>query len=109
MCAFLSYWSAANLAELTLIILFDRLRLQLTPATGVHCIESELWRQDSQRKSLTQLALGSSRTLCQLFRGGTEKAKPKVIQMLPPPVLLLSEAQEGKKPLVVDTCAVALL
>lgn len=53
--ASLSCWLPAHLTELTLIILFDLLRFQLTPGTGVHCSESELWRQDSQRRSLTQL------------------------------------------------------
>lgn len=95
--ACLSYWLAAHLAELTPIILFDPLCFQLSPGTGVHCFESELWRWDSQRRSLTQLALGTSRTLWQLFKGDTEKAKPKVSQMLPPPVLLLRWGPRGKE------------
>lgn len=78
-------------------ILFDSLCFQLTPGTGVHCFESELWRQDGQRRSLTQLALGTSRTLRQLFKGDTEKAKPKVSQMLLPRVLLLRGGPRGKE------------
>lgn len=95
--AFLSYWLAAYLADLKLIILSDLLCFQLTPGRGVQCTESELWGQDSQRRSLTQLALGSSRTLGQLLRGDTVKAKPKVIQMFSPTVLLLRWGPRGEE------------
>lgn len=94
---FFSYWLAAHLAELTPIFWFDILHFHLTPARGVHCFESELWRQDSQRRSLTQLALGSSRTLWQLFKGDMEKAEPRVNQMLPPTALLLRRGPRGKE------------